>query len=404
MIYKNETSLTPKQIHFLRSILDGKREISEGEIQTRVNRLSLNDLVAPCAVICISPYYSSVPFQTKDDLICSVSDYICRFLQKNGFRYYCLTNSYDNFQVILPTDANQLTDQLLDSLFIRLHQKILGHFNTELFIGIGSVVTTLMDVSRSALEAMEMLAFKNQYSDRGVINIVNTYRFMHYSIYGEDIMFARVIGRFKDGDLGMMSSRLTELIDSIKSRPGISSSSIQHTFIELAVNILHIASNANVDVDSVLEGFDLYNWILKQTDADALSEWLIHLSRELMSRMETGQETKENEIILQACNYIASNLGNPNLGLQTVSNSIGLSSSYFSQLFKTEKGIGLINYINEQRILQAQQLLRVSDLKTEDIALQLGFSTASYFGRVFKKSTGLTPSEYRKQNKYGITE
>lgn len=399
MLHQNETSLTPSQIHFLRSLLDGKREITEFEAQVRRKKLALQDLVLPCAIVCISPYFTNIRFEKKDELISNCSDYVCRLLEKAEYKYYCITNSYDNIQIILPTEANGFTTQILNDFFIKMHQRFNRHFDLELFIGIGSIVDLYSEISRSALEAMEMLAFKNQYADRGVINIVNTSRFRHYSLYGEDIMFARVLGRFQDGDLGMMAIRLDELIESIRRRPGVSTSAIRRTVIELAVNILHIASNANVDVDSILNGQDIYNWVLKQTHTEVLTEWLLELSGKLLAKMEIQQETEEKQIIKQACDYVASHLNDPSLSLQSVSDAVGLSGAYFSQLFKTEKGIGLNNYISESRIVQAKELLKMTDLKNADIALQLGFTTPTYFGQVFKKSTGMTPSDYRKQIK-----
>lgn len=397
MAYKNEINMSTSQTHFLRSLLDGKREITEQEARIRAKQLNLYDLIFPCSVICVSPYFSSVAVEKKDTLIQNYSDFICHFFASEEYHYYCITNSYDNYQIIFPTVANDRTGKDLDDLFIRLHQKLKNHFGQELFIGIGSVVEELTKLSRSALEAMEMLAFKNQYSDRGVINIINTSKFKHYSLYGEDIMFARVLGRFQDGDLSMMATRLNELVESILQRPGISQSSIQRTFIELAVNILHIASNADVDVDAVLNDMDIYNWVMKQTRIEDLVEWLLGLSAKLLESMEERKESQEIGVIIQACDFIAAHLSDPSLSLQMVSDHVGLSSAYFSQLFKSEKGIGLSNYITEGRIIQAQQLLRSTEMKSEDIALQLGFTSSNYFGRVFKKSTGLTPNDFRKQ-------
>ena len=399
MVSHNETNLTLSQTHFIRSLLEGKREISEHEAEIRKKKLGLNALILPCVVVCLSPYYTGVEFEDKDELIRACSNYVSGFLDKQGYRYCCITNAYDNIQIIVPTTANKLQATDLDDIFIRLHQKFRCHFNLDLFIGIGSEENEYAGISRSALEAMEMLAYKHQYADRGVINIVNTSRFKHYSIYGEDIMFARVIGRFQDGNLGEMSTRLDELLDSMRRRVGLSQSSIQRTFIELAINILHIASNADVDVDAVLGELELYTWILHQTDMEVLKGWLLSLSGELLKQMEARQETSEKEIITQACDYISTHLENPELGLKAVSEEVGLSSAYFSQLFKAEKGIGLSNYITETRIARAQQLLHETAMKSEDIALQLGFATPSYFCRVFKKATGITPGSYRKQLK-----
>ena len=397
MQFNNETSLSVSQIHFLSSLLDGKREISEREAKVRCNRLELVDVVLPCVVICIAPYYSKVSFDKKDEVMQSSSDFVSRFFQKIGYKYYCLTDTYDNMHVLLSLADNRLSEKKLDELCINLREKYLGHFGLDLFIGIGSVVDEYTKISKSSMEAGEMLSFKFQYSDRGVINIVNTFHFKHYSVYGQDIMFSRVIGCFQDGNLSMMSERLNELVESIRYRPNVSKTAIKRTFIELVVNVLHIASNANVDVDSALDLTDFYTWILQQNHTEVIAEWFLGMCAKLIVLIEKQQIVEETETIKQACDYIDRFIGDFNLSLQTVSDDVGLSPSYFSQIFKKEKGIGLSNYITQKRIERAQYLLKSTDLKSEDIAFQLGFTSASYFGRAFKKSTGVTPNGYRKQ-------
>jgi two-component system response regulator YesN len=83
--------------------------------------------------------------------------------------------------------------------------------------------------------------------------------------------------------------------------------------------------------------------------------------------------------------------------LQTVSDAMGLTAPYFSQLFSRETGQGVNAYITGLRMEFAGRLLSSSDLKVDDIAAQTGFSSASYFNLVFKKTFGMTPTQYRKK-------
>ena len=396
MAHLKHHALTALQLHFLGFLLEGKREISETEAAARRDHLELDKLQLPCVVVCVSPYYTKVEPIHKDRIIQDYCEYIWNWLEKKDLDCYCITNAYDNTQVIISMASGHMGAGELDELFISLRQKLQARFGLELFIGIGSVVDRLTGIARSAAETMEMLAYKHQYADRGVVNIVNTVRFQHYANYSSDIMFERVIGCFQDGDLGKMAVRLSELIESIRNRPYVSDTSIRRTIVELTVNILHVASNANVDADEILHGVEPYTWILQQDNTEVLTEWLLDLSTQLLSRMEQRHETEEKEVIHQACDYIEMHLQDRDLSLQAVSEKVGLSVSYFSQLFKTEKRIGMSNYVTERRIQRAQDMLMNSGLKTEDIALQLGFSTVSYFGQVFKKTTGMTPNAYRK--------
>ena len=241
-----------------------------------------------------------------------------------------------------------------------------------------------------------MLAYKYQYAEKGVINIANIVRFQFNSNYGYNDMFDRVIGCFRDGNLSKMAVRMDELIREIRYRPRVSGTSIKRTMVELTVHILTIASNANVDVDSVLNGDDPYKWIVRQEATEVITEWILNLSSQLLEKIREQQKTRGNRIVQNACEYILANLGNPSLGLQSVCDHVELSGPYFSHLFKEETGIGLNSYITVQRIRFAEELLSNSEIKIEEIAKQAGFSTVNYFSKVFKKETGTSPGQYRK--------
>lgn len=72
-----------------------------------------------------------------------------------------------------------------------------------------------------------------------------------------------------------------------------------------------------------------------------------------------------------------------------------LSPAYFSRVFKKEMGTTFNSFLNEVRIEKSKSLLRNNDLKMVDIALRVGFESQSYFTKVFKKLTGVSPLQYR---------
>ena len=70
--------------------------------------------------------------------------------------------------------------------------------------------------------------------------------------------------------------------------------------------------------------------------------------------------------------------------------------SQFSALFKVSTGTTFVEYLNHIRIEKAKELLRTTDLRTYEIADRVGYTDPRYFTYVFKKLTGMTSSEYRK--------
>ena len=95
---------------------------------------------------------------------------------------------------------------------------------------------------------------------------------------------------------------------------------------------------------------------------------------------------------------------NEDLSLQTLSNTAGLSPNYFSHVFKELHGISLWDYIHAKRIEKATSLIRSTECEMSmlDVALECGFNNTVHFNKVFKKVTGITPRELRK-NPYLLT-
>lgn len=101
--------------------------------------------------------------------------------------------------------------------------------------------------------------------------------------------------------------------------------------------------------------------------------------------------------IVVAIDYIRSHI-QENLTVESIADSLSLNSSYLSKLFKQEMGITLSHYIRDQKINVACNMLRHLDESSLTIANYLGFSSQSHFIQVFKKTTGMTPEEYRRRN------
>jgi len=74
---------------------------------------------------------------------------------------------------------------------------------------------------------------------------------------------------------------------------------------------------------------------------------------------------------------------------------VHVNASYLSRVFKQETGSNIKDYIWELRLKRACELLRRPDIRINEIGMQLGFQTPSYFSYFFKKGTGKTPREYR---------
>lgn len=121
---------------------------------------------------------------------------------------------------------------------------------------------------------------------------------------------------------------------------------------------------------------------------------VVNSAQELATMYVSMRTEDGNAQIKAACRYMEKNMGKM-ITRDEVAEQVWLSPSYFSRLFKQVVGVGYNEYLTELRIKKAKQLL-LQNISVADIAGIVGFSDARYFGIIFHKKTGYTPSEYRR--------
>lgn len=90
-----------------------------------------------------------------------------------------------------------------------------------------------------------------------------------------------------------------------------------------------------------------------------------------------------------------------NISLEEICDALGVSRNYFCYLFKRETEQNLWACLTDIRLAHAKELLRTTQDKTYAIAYRVGYDNPSYFSKIFKKNTGMTPNEYRNSSEYG---
>lgn len=130
-------------------------------------------------------------------------------------------------------------------------------------------------------------------------------------------------------------------------------------------------------------------------------------AHETLARLQAALERRRRlsdqaqTLVRKAMAYIHSHYDHP-LTRQDIARYVGMSEDYLTHCFRQELGTTPVDYLNRYRVLQARRLLLESDKSITNIALEVGFSSSSYFSRVFRKETGHSPEEYRRQGRSTI--
>ncbi|MGY4688529.1 helix-turn-helix domain-containing protein [Salibacterium sp. K-3] len=101
--------------------------------------------------------------------------------------------------------------------------------------------------------------------------------------------------------------------------------------------------------------------------------------------------------VRQIRDFIQSHIYNT-IEVQMIADYMGITSNYVSTMFKQEYGVSLKRYILDQKVQEAKRLILYSDMSLSEIAACLSFNDQTYFTKVFKRVTGQTPFQYRRQS------
>ena len=141
------------------------------------------------------------------------------------------------------------------------------------------------------------------------------------------------------------------------------------------------------DIDKLMKYYDELP-VVTDAQLNSLSNLLSHIM------FDNAIEIGYNDFILFATTYIKDNLGS-DLSISNLCNTLHVSKNFLYKSFHENRGCTVNEYINKQRIKQAQKLIKETDNPIYQIAEMVGIPNYTYFCRLFKKITGLSPKAYR---------
>jgi AraC-like DNA-binding protein len=159
-----------------------------------------------------------------------------------------------------------------------------------------------------------------------------------------------------------------------------------------------LMANVKRELDDIVHEFNQkdkgYSLMVKMK----LVTILVMLARQLMGENGPSKriQGEKRVMIEKTLNYLDDHYLEP-LTLKEISKSVNMSPSYLEQLFKMLNGFSVWDYVVSKRIEAAKKQLASTNLRILDVSLQSGFNSLTYFNRIFKRSLGMSPKEYRKR-------
>ncbi|MCU6710227.1 response regulator [Paenibacillus sp. J5C_2022] len=176
-------------------------------------------------------------------------------------------------------------------------------------------------------------------------------------------------------------------------------SEIYHTLLSACYHYAHSNGQTAAQALQCEEDISFYQSTELVQSVPMLKNWAFEVCRRLsVANSDEIQDARES-LIEQIQEYIHVHLAE-DVSLQTLADHVGMHPVYLSKIYKMITGEGLKDYLSRLRMERAVQLLDNKDYRVYEIAGQIGYLNTAYFIKVFKKTYGVTPQEYRdKQGK-----
>ncbi|MDF9841619.1 MULTISPECIES: helix-turn-helix domain-containing protein [unclassified Paenibacillus] len=217
---------------------------------------------------------------------------------------------------------------------------------------------------------------------------------LHHDPVLERKMFRYIANGDKEGLLASQAAFSEESFGLLSKKSRLRSKK------NLAVSSITLATRAAIEgglfweIAYTLSDFHIQH-IEELNDIPAVDRAQTAALCDFADRVRDNRKAKQSRTSALCQNYIFNHLYEE-ITLGRLAEIAGLNPSYLSHLFKKETGLAVSDYIQHERIEEAKRLMELPGITLSDIAIRLHFNDQSYFTKVFKKFTGMTPRQYRK--------
>ncbi|MEA4890707.1 MAG: helix-turn-helix domain-containing protein [Clostridiaceae bacterium] len=269
-------------------------------------------------------------------------------------------------------------------------------WNILLFIGIGRLYQDMEKVSVSHTEAIRALEYCFL---KGKDSLVFYPDIQHYILSSINLPVNSdnpLLNSVKAGDLKSCRRLLDEYFNNIINAGDFS---IQYTyclFYNFISIIIKACTEINADFNQVFnQSSEQMLDIERYRNAKQLIEYVYQIYGTLCEYIQKNRTCHNAHMKEQIIAYINANYSNKNISLIEAADKLGFSPSYLSRSINQEFGIGFGELLSKARLGVAKTLLAEGGSSISEVADKTGFNSIYSFTRVFKKTEGITPSQYK---------
>lgn len=208
----------------------------------------------------------------------------------------------------------------------------------------------------------------------------------------------RLIEALKTGKIEDSKLWFDEIMEETRLYPlHVAQLTVKHLAVTLENMIVEIERNGSLQLGSDSElnipKFEHYETL------EELTNDFHQLFETITSKLSEKRSGKQEEMTRKINGIIEVKYADPALSLNYIADELSMSSYHISRVYRQQNLTTIVDVINQVRMEHAKQMLIDSETSIAEIATNTGYTSSSYFHRMFKKLYGVTPSEFRNANR-----
>ena len=275
-----------------------------------------------------------------------------------------------------------------------------GYANLRYFGGIGTPVNRLREIPASFEDASHAFAHRYLVAESCILDssllmqegAAENEDFRISAVNPEQIDRTKMQEFLRTGDLDEVVYFVDEFFGKLDGGAMKSRIFRQYITMDAYFSIVDFLKGLGLQKDEI-EAPDQDSSILQ--DEKSAMDYIVRIMDKALVLREKKASSRYEDVVSEVIHYIENNYAQEELSLNLLASHVNFSPNHLSMIFSQQTGQTLIRYLTDYRMNRAKELLRCSSKKSSVISMEVGYKDPHYFSYLFKKTQGMTPTQYR---------
>ncbi|PAD28797.1 AraC family transcriptional regulator [Paenibacillus sp. 7523-1] len=287
--------------------------------------------------------------------------------------------------------TNQREEPVSDHIINFIHSEARSRFDLDFAVSLGGWVEHFTKIHTSYHAANALIQYSYFFPALSAIQDLDLLQRETSSLEIPDAYLMNFEKKLQSRDMDGTVLAIQDVVSTIKE--GLYSAEYSRIILLKMVSIYADCINQVRWQPAEASSMNLYKQYSSFYNINRYSEWMTDLVTEFITHMEKRSEVRSPDTISAVKAYVREHISG-DLTLDHVAEQVYISPKYLSKIFKEETGIAYSEYVTNQRMERARELIAQQEFTIEQVASTVGYRTSAYFIKKFKEIHGCTPKNF----------